>query len=123
MAQKYYKSFHIAGTAGALTLDEGIESTEKEPKKITAIIISVSDYKGNWVEGWIERERVAEIIDYVCNTHAHTGTTNTMYSTIKMIRFELGHDIKIGERFRAGIRCGPTATWVAGAYEYEIIAV
>jgi len=117
---RYYKAFAVTGSANELETDSGLESTQAEPKTVQAVLVSVSDYKGNKIEGWIERERVLEIYDYVVNTHANTGGTNTVYSTTKMVRIPIEAEIPVGQSFKIGIRCGSNATNLYGAYEYTI---
>jgi len=121
MAQKRYKGFTITGAANARVEDVGIESTEAEPKRVVAIWFHVSGYQGNVAEAWVEREQYINIHDYFLDTEANTGTTNTLYSTAKQVRFPVNIELPLGQRFRAALTCGPTATNLRGIYEYEIM--
>lgn len=119
--QKYYKAFSVTGAINTETPDGGIESTGKEKKKVTAIIVNVSGYAGNTIRVWIDTELIAELYDYNLNTEANDGDTNTPYSTAKMDRIPIDHELDIGETLLVAINCGGTAKNIQGAYEYEIL--
>lgn len=117
----YYKDFSVDGVANTETLDDGLTSTEAEPKRILSVYISVSGYQNNVIVGRIEREDILKIRDYVLDTYASTGSTNTQYSTTKLNEIKIEHDIPVGRTFKIGILCGGTATNIRGCYKYEII--
>lgn len=118
---KYYQEFAVTGVANAETLDAGLESTEAEKKRIIAVLVNVSGYADNLIIGRIERETIMKIYDKVFISEANDGDTNTPYSTNKLVRIELGHEIELGRTFKIGIDCGATNKNIHGAYEYEII--
>ncbi|GAG22054.1 unnamed protein product, partial [marine sediment metagenome] len=53
----YYKAYAVAGTINITELDAGLVSETEEPKRIEAILINISAYEGNMVEGWIGNTR------------------------------------------------------------------
>ena len=118
---KLYEDFSITGVANDTVYDDGIESTDVEKKRVIALLLNVSGYAGNIIEYWLERERKGKIPDYLLDTDANSGGTNTLYSTIKINRIEVNLDIPVGQRFKVAIRCGATAKNLRGCYEYEII--
>jgi len=114
-----YKGFNQAGTINTTELDDGLQSTAKSPKRIRAVLINVSAYEGNVLEGWIGNERVLEIYDNVLDTIEDLGAANFPYSTSKLGRIPIEIDVEIGQKFQIEIRCGGTASDIVGAYEYE----
>lgn len=118
---KYHKEFTVTGSANVTTFDAGLESTEAEKKKIVSVIINVSGYAGNVIEGWIDREKILGIYDYVINTEANDGDTNTPYSTNKILELEVDHELIVGQTFKIAIKCGGTAKNIQGAYKYELM--
>jgi hypothetical protein len=116
----YYKHFAVTGVVNTTTFDAGIESTEAEKKTIKAILISVSAYQGNFLESWLEREKIVDLPDYVLNTHEAAGAANAYKSTVKMLRIPVELALDIGKKFMVAINCGATASDIFGAYEYEI---
>lgn len=115
-----YKEFVVVGVASETELDEGLTSTEVEPKRIEAILISVELYAGNHIEGWLGAKQIIGTSDYIFDTLAETAADTMPYSTTKIIRLPIGEDIPVGETFKIGIRCGLTDTDIYGAYEYTI---
>ncbi len=110
----FYKSFSVTGVANVTTFDTGLISSLEEPKKIRAVIISVSKWRSNNVEGWIETNRILEINDYVLNT------SDSENQGVAIIRIPIDEIIKPGMIFKIAINCGATATNIFGAYEYEL---
>jgi len=115
-----YKAFNVTGVPNKTEFDDGLVSTVEEPKKIRAVIISVSDWRANVLEGWIETVRILEIIDLVLNTSHEYGGANAYPSTNKLLRIPIDEIIKPGMIFKIAINCGSNATDIVGAYEYEL---
>ena len=115
-----YKAFSVTGEANKTIFDSGLISSIEEPKKIRAVIINVSEYRGNNLEGWIETVRILEINDLVLNTSSEYGGANAFQSTNKLLRIPIDEIIKPGLIFKIAINCGATETHIAGAYEYEL---
>ncbi|MBA7486125.1 hypothetical protein ES707_21678 [subsurface metagenome] len=118
----FYKAFNVTGLPNKTEFDDGLVSTIEEPKRIRAVIISVSDWRANVLEGWIETTRILEIVDLVLNTSHEYGGANAYPSTVKMLRIPIEEDIKPGLIFKIGINCGSDATSIVGAYEYEHVS-
>ncbi|GAI66557.1 unnamed protein product [marine sediment metagenome] len=114
-----YKAFNVTGEANKTVFDDGLVSTVEEPKKIRAVIISVSGWRSNNVEGWIETTRILEINDQVLNTSDEFGAANAYSSTVKMLRIPIEEDLKPGLTFKIAINSGAIPTSIVGAYEYE----
>lgn len=118
---KYYEPFTVAGVKDKEAWGPDLESTEGEKKKIIAILVSVSAYAGNEVMWDIDRETIGGIPDYLLDTESDLGAANFPYSTTKISRIEVDHELAMGQKFRIGIKCGATISNLRGAYEYEIV--
>lgn len=114
----FYKSFSVTGDANKTVMDSGLISTIEEPKTIKAILIDVSIYQGNILEGWIETERILSIIDRVLNTSYIVAAAHCAVSTSKLFRIPIDEPIPPGMIFKIGINCGAASSNISGAYEY-----
>jgi hypothetical protein len=110
MARIVYYSETVTGTTNTEVLGNGITSTEAEPKTIKEIIITVSARQGNRVRGYVERERMIDIIDQVCQTRTDAFR----------LPLTLDLELPVGHTFKVGIACGGTATNVDVVYKCEI---
>ncbi len=113
-----YKGFTVVGVVNVTTLDAGLVSLVEVPVRIEAVIINVDTYEGNVIEGWIGSRRVLEIYDYNVDTQDETAGATAPYSTKKLGRIPIEMDIKPGQIFKIGVRCGAVANDLFGAYEY-----
>ncbi len=116
----YYKQMQVNGVLNTTTLDEGLTSTVGEPKTIKEVLINVSAYEGNVVEGWIGTERILEIDDYVLDTQEETAGATAPLSQNKIGILKIDQEIPPGEKFKIGIRCGAVASDIYGSYAYEV---
>ncbi len=115
-----YKSFSVTGVANKTTFDSGLISSVEEPKKIRAVLITVSKYKGNILEGWIETKRILDIYDYVLSSSDYSGNLSACSGSNKIIRIPIEEVIKPGMIFKIAINCGASISDIHGAYEYEL---
>jgi len=118
----FYKLFRVTGEANKTIFDDGLISTVEEPKRIRAIIINVSTYNNNTIEGWIETTRILEIPDDCCSTADFTNTATYYRPTNKMFRIPIEEDIKPGMIFKIAVNSGAASTSIDGAYEYEHVS-
>ncbi len=118
----FYKSFRVNGLANKTVFDDGLVSTVDEPKRIRAIIISVSTYNDNTLEGWIETTRILSIPDNCCASHDYIEGEFHYRPTPKLLRIPIEEDLKPGLTFKIAILCGALTTDLDGAYEYEIVS-
>jgi hypothetical protein len=107
------------GVINTTVLDAGLVSTQEEPKKIIAVLVDVTAYQGNYIEGWIGNLRVLEVPDFVFNTRLAAGAANAYASTTKVVRMPIELDVPAGQNFRIGVRSGAVAITLDGAYEYS----
>jgi len=117
-----YKLFRVTGEANKTVFDDGLISTVEEPKRIRAIIINVSTYNNNTIEGWIETNRILEIPDDCISTVDFTNTATYYRPTDKMFRIPIDEDIKPGMIFKIAINSGAAPTSIDGSYEYEHVS-
>jgi hypothetical protein len=116
----YYKRFAVTGVINTTTPDTGIECTESEKIIVKALLISVSAYQGNIIEGWVEREKYVELYDYLLNTVLAAGAANAYASTNKLLRIPVEIKLQLGQIFRVAVNAGAAAVNLFGAYEYEL---
>ena len=117
---KRTQGFAVTGENTKLKLDTGLESTTDRPKKILGVYITVSQWQGNTIEGYLETDRVVEINDRVIDTYYTPGAANAYCSTRKLNYIPIDFDLPVGKRFQIGVRSGATKNDIEGAYEYEI---
>ena len=115
----WHQSVRITGVANSTTYDTGLESTEKEPKTLLSVLVQVSDYKSNDIEGWIEKCRTFNVPDKLIDTDIAAGT-NAYRSGVRINEIPVNVKLAIGERFKVAVKCGADATNLVGAYVYEI---
>jgi len=116
----FYQRFDVVGVVNTTVLDAGLVSTVEEPKHIDAILIDVSAYQDNVIEGWIGNLRVLEISDYVFGTRTAAGAADAYAATNKIVRLPIDQDIQAGQIFKIGVRSGAAANDITGSYEYTI---
>jgi len=120
MAKQYTKSFSITGSANTTIFDTGLTSTEEEKRKLVGVIVSLSAQIGNIIEGWLEREKVVDLYDYVLNTHEASGTN--MYKSVnKELIIPIDMEIPVGQTFKMAVKSGATAINLFGSYIYELL--
>jgi len=118
----YFKYFTKLGVANTTTFADGITSSQEAPKRLISIMIHISVHIGNKVEGWLEREKVHELPDYLIDTQEEGSSNKHPKSMNKLNEIPVGVDMPVGSTFKAAITCGATPATIYGAYRYEIIA-
>lgn len=120
---KYFQSFRITGVANSLEYDDGLKSTESEPKRLNNIHAQMDKHAGtddNDFQGWHERAKVFDIPEKMIPDQLTGDTTADLAQPrSKVIPVDL--DIPVGETFKAAMKCAATLCNVRGVYEYEII--
>jgi hypothetical protein len=107
---KVFYSEQVSGVANKEVLGNGVTSTEAEPKKINKISVTVNGRYGNFIRVYVERERIANIIDYDLPL-----PTDTFRRDI-----ELNFELPVGQTLKVGIACGGTASIINVVYECEV---
>lgn len=113
-----YQGFTVTGVANTTVLDAGLVSTVEEPRKIHSVLLCVTAYESNVIEGWIGNERVMEIYDNVLDTIEDLGAANFPYSTSKKGEIILDLDITPGQIFKIGVRSGAVLSSIEGSYAW-----
>ena len=116
----FYQRFDVTGIINQTVLDAGLVSTVEEPKHIDAILIDVSAYEDNIIEGWIGNLRIMEVSDYVLGSRDLAAADTPFASTNKIVRLPVDQDINAGQIFKIGVRSGAVANDITGSYEYTI---
>lgn len=119
---EYLKHFSKLGVINTTTYDDGITSSAEAPKRLKSVLINISTHSGDKVQGWLEREKVFELPDYLIDTQQLVGSDDFPMSMNKINEIPVGVDMPVGTTFKAAIECGGVAATICGAYRYEIIA-
>ncbi|GAH92951.1 unnamed protein product [marine sediment metagenome] len=121
---KYFQLFRITGAANTITYDDGLKSTEAEPKRLIACHIQMdghSDTDDNDVQGYHERAKVFEFPEKMFPSYATSLRQSRLAEpTSKPIPVDL--DIPVGETFKVAFKCAANLGNLRGVYEYEIIS-
>lgn len=121
---RYQQLIRITGVANNITYDDGLKSTEAEPKRLVEIQAQMDSYAAtddNDVQGWHERAKVFDIPEKLLPSEAAADTaSDAPEPRCKTIPVDL--DIPIGETFKLAIKCAATAKNVRGVYVYEILS-
>ncbi|MBA7621631.1 hypothetical protein ES703_28996 [subsurface metagenome] len=121
---RYFQLFRITGIANTITYDDGLKSTESEPKRLIACHCQMdghSETDDNDVQGYHERAKVFDIPEKLFPSLATSLTQSRLAQPeTKIIPVDL--DIPVGETFKVAMKCSATARHLRGSYEYEIIS-
>ena len=117
----YFKKFKITGVANTITHDSGLDSSKANPVRLLSVIVQPSTYKGSDVQGWLEREKVFEIEDYLLDTKEEWPSNVAGKSFNRLNEIEVGHDIPVGSTFSVALSCATATNDLRGAYRYEIV--
>ena len=118
----YFQPFIITGEANKVIFAKGLSSTAENPKRLLKILVQVTGYTENEVQGYLEREKVFGIPDSFIDTVELAGTNNFSKSFNRMNEIEVGIDLPVGATFEAALQCFANPKDLKGAYLYEIIS-
>jgi len=106
----YYYSEKIQGAVNSTIFGGGITSTEAEKKHLNYMLVTVSARQDSRLEGWIEREKLVDVIDQVLSLPADA------------YRVEIPVDVSldIGKTFKAAVKSGAVAVTAYVVYCYTI---
>jgi len=118
---EYFKHFKVTGEDSKTVYDDGIASSAEAPKRLKSIMINVAARKGNKIQGWLEREKVFELPDYLIDTQeSEVGDTPPLSMNV-LNEIPVGVDMPVGTTFKVAIESGATHSDIYGAYRYEIV--
>ncbi|KKM77760.1 hypothetical protein LCGC14_1366820 [marine sediment metagenome] len=119
-----FQKIQFDGVANAITYDDGLKSTEAEPKRLRAVLVELEKYDGTddncQVQGYHERSKTFDIPDKLFPAELKTATAQKAAGQ-KMARILVEMDVPVGEVFKLAIKCASVAIAIRGAYEYELI--
>ena len=119
----YFHLFRITGIENTITYDTpGLQSSLENPKTLKSIMVQVSAYQDNDVQGHHEREKIFDLPDSLIDTDEEGSTDKISKSFNRINEIPVGLKMPAGTSFQAAIRCGGTNTDLVGAYRYEITA-
>jgi len=119
---KYFQLFRITGVANSIEYDDGLKSTQAEPKLLIAVHLQVDKHAGtddNDVQGWHERAKVFDIPEKMVPDQLTADTTADLAQPRELL-IPVDLDIPVGEIFKAAMKCAATAVNLRGVYEYEM---
>jgi len=119
---KLYQKFRITAQANLPIFDDGLKSTESEPKTLKAIHVQLEKYAGtddNEFVGILETTTIIDMPEKLLPTELAAAVAQTADGG-KLKRIEVDMVIPPGEIFKAGMKCAATAVNARGVYEYEI---
>jgi len=120
---EYFKYFSKACVASTTTYADGITSSQEAPKRLKSVMININLHSGDKVQGWLEREKVFELPDYLIDTQQLTGADTFPKSMNKINEIPVGVDMPVGTTFKVALECGGVGATICGAYRYEIVPV
>ncbi len=121
---KYFQLFRITGAANGIKYDDGLKSTEAEPKRLIFCHIQMDAYAAtddNEVQGYHERAKVFEFPEKLFPSMPAVFQASTL-SEPRSRAIPVDLDIPVGETFKVALKCSASLTALRGAYEYEIIS-
>lgn len=119
---EYFKYFTKDCDASKTTFADGLTSSAEAPKRLKSVMINIDLHSGDKVQGWLEREKVFELPDYLIDTQELTGADTHPKSMNKLNEIPVGVDMPVGTTFTVALECGGVGATICGAYRYEIIA-
>jgi len=120
---KYFQLFRITGVANTITYDDGLKSTEAEPKRLVSVHFQVDKHAAtddNDVQGYHERAKVFDFPEKMIPDQL-TADTSMDVAVPREMNISVDVNLPPGETFKAAIKCAATAVNARGVYEYEII--
>ena len=116
----FRQKISITGVANTITYDDGLKSTEAEPKRLVEIELAVNNYKDNDIQGYHERQKVFDVPDRLVDMEEDGLSTNRAKPGARLTAIDVNLDIPVGETFKLAIKCGATVSDLKGCYVYEI---
>jgi len=120
---KFIQLFRVTGVANSITYDDGLKSTEAEPKRLNTIRVQMDAYAAtddNDLQGWHERAKIFELPEKMVPSELFSATASKLAEPRERL-IPVDIDIPVGESFKIALKCSATATKVRGFYEYEIV--
>jgi len=118
---EYLKYFTKDCDASKTTYADGLTSSAEAPKRLKSVMINIDLHSGDKVQGWLEREKVFELPDYLIDTQAEGSDNKHPLSMNKINEIPVGVDMPVGTTFKVALECGDVGATICGAYRYEII--
>lgn len=114
-----FDKIKITGVANIATYDDGLSSSEAQPKTLKSVIVQVDAYKGNVLQGWLDKDKVFELYDYNLDTQEEGSSQKTGKSMNRLNEIEVGVKIPVGSKFLIALECGASTNDFYGAYRWE----
>jgi hypothetical protein len=118
----FHQLFRITGSANAIVYDDGLKSTDTEPKSLIAVGVQMDTYPATDdvdVQGYHERAKVFEIPCKMFGQNA-AATAAEQAGSERMREVDIDIDVPVGEVFKVAIKSAANAVNVRGYYKYTI---
>lgn len=109
MSKNYYATYLVNGAINAEVIGSKFISPENEKRFVQGVYLQVSAQEGNTINLYLEREKIAEITDYIIPTTA--GVYN--------IFFPLNLQLPVGQSLTLSVQAGGTANNLRAVYLYN----
>lgn len=119
----YFQAMKATATTGTSDFDDGLRSTQENPKKLLSLLVQVKELplEDSMLQIWYEKEKISEIPLALIDSPYASGQTEP-YSFNRMNEVEVGFDIPIGAIVKAAVKAVGGTQTIVGAYRYEITA-
>lgn len=109
-AEKYYDTLQVTGSVNKEVISDKFTSPENEKRHLDGVYLNISAQQGNTVNIYLEREKLANINDYVIPTTA--GNESNF--------FPLDLDLPIGQSLTLSVVSGGTANNLNAVLRYTV---
>jgi len=117
----YFQALAASAAAGATDYDDGLRSTQENPKRLLSILVQGRNlpHKDSMIQIWYEQEKLSEIPFPLIDNMVASNVVN-MWSVNRLNEIEVGFDIPIGAVVKLAVKAVGSPAEVIGAYRYEI---
>lgn len=119
----YFQSFSADATDGATDFDDGLRSTQENPKTLLSVLIQGLNVpeSESMVQIWYEQEKITEIPYSLIDNTVASNVVN-MWSLNRLNEIEVGFAIPVGAVVKVAVKAVGGDQALVGAYRYEITA-
>lgn len=117
----YFQALSASAGAGETTFDDGLRSTQENPKTLLSILVQVAELPlvSSMLQIWYEQEKISELpLNLIDSPYA--GGHNYPYSKNRLNEIEVGFAVPIGAVIKVASKAVGGTQTIIGAYRYEI---
>lgn len=110
MANRYYETFLVTGVVNSEVISKSFIAPENEHRYVEGVYLNVSARAGNTIDLYLEREKIAELTDYML---ALPGEDTETF-------WPLNLDLPVGLSLTVSVVSGGTASNLRAIYRYTV---